>query len=295
MLHNDKQSKAILNKSTKDYGSFGQYSDSGAHSNQTAISEEMDQVEGDEITSASQSVGGRPDTLVQQSRNARAQQPVRMISNKLIMLNVLANFLMFAITGFITYHCFNKATVLFSWHPTFMCIGYFILMSQAILTLSGANLLTYKRHYKTRIYVHWILQTVAVVLITIAFVCIFLNKVRMNKAHFQTTHAIFGIITIILSSISICGGVFSKYGFQLRQLVRPIYSKIGHAIVGTVTYVLSTTTIALGIYSKWFQEDNNGQVRMALLVGIIAVALYVIINPIAATISRVKSAIRTTL
>lgn len=271
----------------------------------------MDELEADEIISAAEGFGGgarRNSTehtdkqqvqgkrLATGTAAAMAQQStVRMLSKKLLLVNLLANFLMFAIAGFITYHCFYKATVLFSWHPTFMSIGYFILMSQAVLTLSGANLLTYKQHQKTRIFIHWLLQALAGILITIAFVCIFLNKVRMGKAHFQTTHAIFGLVTVILTLTSIGGGLFAKYGFQLRHLMRPIYSKIMHGIAGTVTYILGSATIALGVYSTWFQEDNNAQVRLALLIGIIAVTLYVIINPIAATISRTKTALRSTL
>lgn len=61
----------------------------------------------------------------QQQTFAKRNQPqsVRMLSKRLVLVNLLANFLMFAIAGFITYHCFNKATVLFSWHPTFMAVG----------------------------------------------------------------------------------------------------------------------------------------------------------------------------
>ncbi|XP_062560368.1 transmembrane reductase CYB561D2-like isoform X2 [Armigeres subalbatus] len=265
----------------------------------------MDEVEADEIISAAdgfgtatrtqsatnkQQVYGKNSTT---TRTAQQQQP--KMSKKLLLVNLLANFLMFAIAGFITYHCFNKATVLFSWHPSLMSIGYFILMSQAVLTLSGANLLTYRKHQKTRVFVHWILQALAGILITIASVCIFLNKVRMGKAHYQTVHAIVGLITVILTLLSIAGGIFTKYGYQLRHLVRPINSKIMHGIAGVVTYIMGSVTIGLGVYSAWFQEDNDGHVRLALLIGIIAVTLYVIINPIAATISRTKTALRSTL
>ncbi|KAL9704176.1 hypothetical protein quinque_007694 [Culex quinquefasciatus] len=261
----------------------------------------MEQVETDETrfaTKRSPTEEEDDEQQRQQQQNlAKRNQPqsVRMLSKRLVLVNLLANFLMFAIAGFITYHCFNKATVLFSWHPTFMAVGYLVLMSQAVLTLSGANLLTYQRHHKTRVLVHWLLQAVAGVLITIAFVCIVLNKIRMGKAHFQTTHGLFGLITVVLTLVSIGGGVFTKYGYQLRSVVRPIYSKIMHGVAGTVTYILGSVTIGLGIYSRWFEEDNGEQVRLALLIGLIAVTLYVIINPIAATISRTKTALRTTL
>ncbi|XP_053689398.1 transmembrane reductase CYB561D2-like [Sabethes cyaneus] len=259
----------------------------------------MDEVEADEIIPASEGFGNRVTNSQLQKEHTSPRQRVstseRMLSKKLVLLNLLTNFLMFAVAGFITYHCFNKATVLFSWHPTFMSIGYLIVMSQAILSLSGANLLTYKRHHKTKLFLHWLLQVTGGVLITIAFVCIFVNKVRMGKAHFQTTHGLFGLITVIATLISISGGVFTKYGYQLRHIMRPIYSKINHGIAGIVTYVLGMITIGLGIYSVWFQEDNNAQVRLALLIGLIAIAVNVLINPITATISRIKSALRTTL
>lgn len=270
----------------------------------------MEQVETDETrfatmkrTGSSEEEQGNLDDTQRQQQQQQQQnlakrnhpQSVRMLSKKLLLVNFLANFLMFAIAGFITYHCFNKATVLFSWHPSFMAVGYLVLMSQAVLTLSGANLLTYQRHHKTRVFIHWLLQAVAGVLITIAFVCIVLNKIRMGKAHFQTTHGLFGLITVILTLVSIGGGVFTKYGYQLRSVMRPIYSKIMHGVAGTVTYMLGAVTIGLGIYSRWFEEDNSDQVRLALLIGLIAVTLYVIINPITATISRTKTALRTTL
>lgn len=88
----------------------------------------MDEVEADEIISASEGFGNRGTNSSQSEKQhirprQRTSSPERMLSKKLILLNVLTNFLMFAIAGFITYHCFNKATVLFSWHPTFMSIG----------------------------------------------------------------------------------------------------------------------------------------------------------------------------
>ncbi|XP_055626349.1 uncharacterized protein LOC129768618 [Toxorhynchites rutilus septentrionalis] len=277
------------------------YHHSGEESNSEEIISVMGDVEADEIVSTAEALGHRNENSPSREDKTHQQipsnrpQPVRMLSKRLILVNVLANFLVFTIAGFITYHCFNKATVLFSWHPSLMSAGYIIFMSQAVMTLSGGNFLTYKRHYKTRIVIHWLLQAIAGTLITIAFVCIVLNKIRMGKAHFQTLHAIVGLITFVLTIISIAGGVFTKYGFQLRHIMRPIYSKIMHGIAGTVTYVMGMVTIGLGVYSAWFQEDNNERVRLSLLIGIFAVTLYVIINPVVATISRAKTAVRTTL
>uniref|UniRef100_A0A182TC46 ascorbate ferrireductase (transmembrane) n=1 Tax=Anopheles maculatus TaxID=74869 RepID=A0A182TC46_9DIPT len=216
-------------------------------------------------------------------------------SRKLVLANVLINGLMFGVAGYITYHCFNKAMVLFSWHPTFMSIGYLILMSQAVLTMSGANYFTYRCHHRTKVFLHWLLQAVAGVLITIASVCIFLNKVRLGKPHFQTLHGIFGLVTVCFTLASIGGGVTTKYAFQLRHYIRPIYSKLAHGIAGTVAYLLGITTISLGVYSRWFQEDNDANVRLTLVIAIVTIALYVIVAPISNLVQRIKTTIRTTL
>uniref|UniRef100_A0AAG5DKD4 ascorbate ferrireductase (transmembrane) n=1 Tax=Anopheles atroparvus TaxID=41427 RepID=A0AAG5DKD4_ANOAO len=231
--------------------------------------------------------------------NSRANNRVSdrefTFSRKLLLLNLLVNGLMFAVAGYITYHCFNKAMVLFSWHPAFMSIGYLILMSQAVLTMSGTNYFTHRCNHRTKVFLHWLLQAVAGILITIASVCIFLNKVRLQKSHFQTLHAIFGLVTVCFTLASIAGGVATKYAFQLRQYMRPIYSKLIHGIAGTVAYLLGVSTIGLGVYSRWFQEDNDANVRLALVIAIGVIALYVIVAPMFNTIQRVKTAVRSTL
>uniref|UniRef100_A0A182WDV5 ascorbate ferrireductase (transmembrane) n=1 Tax=Anopheles minimus TaxID=112268 RepID=A0A182WDV5_9DIPT len=227
--------------------------------------------------------------------NNRAMDRGVRFSRKLILANVLINGLMFAVAGYITYHCFNKAMVLFSWHPTFMSIGYLILMSQAVLTMSGSNYFTHRCHHRTKVFVHWLLQALAGILITIASVCIFLNKVRLGKPHFQTLHGIFGLVTVCVTLASIGGGVTTKYAFQLRHYISPIYGKLMHGIAGTVAYLLATTTISLGVYSRWFQEDNDANVRLTLVIAIVTIALYLVVAPIANSVLRIKTAVRSML
>ncbi|XP_049295588.1 uncharacterized protein LOC125770233 [Anopheles funestus] len=225
--------------------------------------------------------------------NNRAIDRGVTFGRKLLLANLLINGLMFAVAGYITYHCFNKAMVLFSWHPTFMSIGYLILMSQAVLTMSGTNYFTHRCHHRTKVFLHWVLQAVAGILITIASVCIFLNKVRLGKPHFQTLHGIFGLVTVCFTLASIGGGVTTKYAFQLRHYISPIYSKLMHGIAGTVAYLLGVTTISLGVYSRWFQEDNEANVRLTLVIAIGTIALYVVVAPITNSVLRIKTAVRT--
>lgn len=126
------------------------YHNNGASDSDLISEPAMDEVEADEIISAAEGFGdsARRDSThhtdkqqVQGKRTTTAaaaqQSTVRMLSKKLLLVNLLANFLMFAIAGFITYHCFYKATVLFSWHPTFMSIGVSISETSVVVCDGG--------------------------------------------------------------------------------------------------------------------------------------------------------------
>jgi uncharacterized protein YqgC (DUF456 family) len=84
-------------------------------------------------------------------------------------------------------------------------------MSNAILIMSDNHILTKSFSHQDRVTVHWIIQVFAVVLITIAQICIFWNKVRLEKSHYQTTHAIFGLITYILTLLTTFGGKLEEF------------------------------------------------------------------------------------
>jgi cytochrome b-561 domain containing protein 2 len=163
-----------------------------------------------------------------------------------------------------------------------------MLMSQAVLTMSDNNYFTNNLEHKSRVYAHWVLQALAGVLITIAFSCIFINKVRMGKPHFQTTHALVGLTTICMTLMAIGGGVFTKYSFKLRTIVRPVYSKIGHSALGILTYMMAMATILLGIYSKWGEDKTTAEIR-GVIFGILCVTtIYVLIKPMLLMASRFK-------
>lgn len=161
-------------------------------------------------------------------------------------------------------------------------------MSNAILIMADNNFLTMNLSHQNRVTAHWIVQVFAVVLISIAQICIFTNKVNYGKPHFQTTHAIFGLITYLLTLLTSLGGVFTKYSFQLRNILKPAIFKILHSLSGIVIYILAIVTIILGFNQMWHEKMDENVIKPILIALLVISGLYVLIKSFLLFITRVK-------
>lgn len=161
--------------------------------------------------------------------------------------------------------------------------------------MSDLNCWTVKLNYKQRVTLHWVLQAAALTLITLGFTAIFVNKVKLEKEHFHTLHAIFGLVTYILTVIVASGGIWTKYSFQLRQYLKPVYAKINHTLMGVVVFCLGVITISLAVYSQWFLKVSTKDMQMPLVSTLIVCASYVIYKPMVLCFKRITNSFRSSL
>lgn len=164
-------------------------------------------------------------------------------------------------------------------------------MSHAILSMADNNFLTQSLNYQNRVTVHWILQLSALILITVAQTCIFINKNRLGKSHYQTTHSLFGLTTYLLTVVSTLGGVFTKYSFQIKHIMKPILTKTLHSFAGLLTYVLAVITICLGINQSWNKSYDSSVVSI-ICVSLFITTLYVSIKSFILFFSRASNAMK---
>jgi cytochrome b-561 domain containing protein 2 len=158
-------------------------------------------------------------------------------------------------------------------------------MSQAILTMSDNNYFTYKLLLKYRLLVHWMLSAIAGILITIAVVCMYYNNLEDTEPHFQSVHAVFGLITISLTLLSIGLGVFTQYKLPFGLIsIRPVTKKLAHTLFGISAYILAVITIEIGIYNVI--DDNTVFVHGTLIVILLMTTIYVLLKPLALVVSR---------
>jgi cytochrome b561 len=154
-------------------------------------------------------------------------------------------------------------------------------MSQAILTMSDNNYFTYKLLLKYRLLVHWMLSAIAGVLIIIAVVCMYCNKLKDAKPHFQSVHGVFGLITICLTLLSI--GLFTQYKLPFDRIsIRSFTKKLTHTLLGISTYILAVITIEIGIYN---QIDVTVFVHGTLIVINLMTTIYVLLKPLALVVT----------
>jgi cytochrome b561 len=151
--------------------------------------------------------------------------------------------------------------------------------------MADSSILTTNLSHQNRITAHWIIQVCAFVLFAIAQICIFTNKARQEKPHFQTTHSIFGLITLILTMLSAIGGIFTKYAMQLRNTVKPVVLKCFHSFAGITVYILAMITIILGFNQMW-NEDKDAYIKPILIILIIIIAFFVLIKSFVLFLSR---------
>ena len=163
----------------------------------------------------------------------------------------------------------------------FLFTQFGFLMVEAILMFSPQSSLISSAPRASKVKIHWILQTSAVVAALGGFAAIYYNKNVYNKAHFQSWHGSLGFCTVILICLQSLQGVGVLYSkLPLASRLKPSQLKQLHAVCGSLVYLVACITLCLGFYSNWFVKNVNvyiqgGSVLSALcLAGVIIGQVY---------------------
>lgn len=161
-----------------------------------------------------------------------------------------------------------------------------LLMTQAIAVYSGDHYLMGKTpHTKDRFKIHWILQALAASCILTSFICVWFHKVTTHRLHYQSIHAITGLIACILWVVSIANGVVTAYATELRNVIRPAILKFLHGALGASSYGLGMVSAIYGI-SHPATQHHVSMVWIYWLNGIVAtIGILTVLSPVL-TVSR---------
>lgn len=159
-------------------------------------------------------------------------------------------------------------------------------MSHAILVIADNNVSTLGYKYSERVKVHWVLQAVALILITTAQSAIYINKENYGYPHFQSTHSYFGFATYMLTVSATLGGVLTKYSSKVK-FVKPSMLKLGHGFAGIFVYIMAVCTIFLGINQSWV-DFGDMQFKFGILGAFILSTGYIVSKSLKARLSKKK-------
>lgn len=162
-------------------------------------------------------------------------------------------------------------------------------MTESMLCFSNTNLLTHRLSHRSRVYMHWILQIGAAICIVSGLMAAVIRKLYRGKTHFHTYHALFGIVAIGLTALTMLDGLPTKYAYRLRRHLRPVLLKVSHSVLALVAYVVAVVATLLGLYSSTYVKytGNSESVFYAMWVMIVFSGQYVVYGPVVNVVGRV--------
>lgn len=141
--------------------------------------------------------------------------------------------------------------------------------------MADKNIFTRNYNQQQKVTIHWVLQAIALVLITMAQCAIYVNKERNGSSHYQSIHSWFGLGTFLTTVFVGVFGTATKYSSKLKKFVKPAMMKVGHGFGGITVYMVAVTTIFLGL-SQGLDKEGDEKIQICFLVIFIVTTFYVV-------------------
>lgn len=125
------------------------------------------------------------------------------------------------------------------------------LMTEAVLLFSPHSSPVRKLPHKAKARLHWVLQCLCVTCACLGLGVISYNKYLNGKPHFTSWHGLLGLLTVVVVGVQSLAALPLIYikmakGWSLAKLKRY------HAVTGLLTYLLGSVSLLLGLWSAWF-------------------------------------------
>ncbi|KAL8695293.1 MAG: hypothetical protein Q9218_000192 [Villophora microphyllina] len=184
---------------------------------------------------------GEDEPLLGRAGDASQQEDQGLQFNFVIGTAVIAQVGIWILAATIWASVFVQPLILFSAHPLLNSAGI-LLTTQAILLLQPTHT---PKQKKQGTNIHAILNITSILTLIAALVVIEYNKIAHNGAHFQSPHAILGLITYILFFLQAIVGIAQYYTpsvFGSTEKAKSIYKY--HRMSGYFLLIMSFVTIA---------------------------------------------------
>ncbi|KAL8734074.1 MAG: hypothetical protein Q9181_003339 [Wetmoreana brouardii] len=206
---------------------------------------------------------GEDEPLLGRAGDASQQEDQGLQFNFVIGTAVIAQVGIWILAATIWASVFVQPLILFSAHPLLNSAGI-LLTTQAILLLQPTHT---PKQKKQGTNIHAILNITSILTLIAALVIIEYNKIAHKGAHFESPHAILGLITYILFFIQAIVGILQYYFQGLlggTDRAKSIYKY--HRMSGYVLLVLSFVTIAAATQTGF----NKGVLHIQLWAVVVA-------------------------
>ncbi|KAL6715163.1 hypothetical protein ACLMJK_007427 [Lecanora helva] len=210
--------------------------------------------------------------LLGRAGDASLQEGKPIPWNLVLGTAIIAQAGIWILTATIWASVFIHPVILFSAHPLLNSAGL-LLTTQAILILQPTHTPSQKRNGT---HIHAVLNSTSILTLLAALIIIEYNKISHGGAHFESPHAILGLITYILFGLQAVVGLTQFYTpgiYGSVENAKAVYKY--HRASGYVLLVLSLATVAAATQTGFNENVLHIQLwavivtSVVLLVGVL--------------------------
>ncbi|KAL8787014.1 MAG: hypothetical protein Q9213_002450 [Squamulea squamosa] len=209
---------------------------------------------------------GEEEPLLGRAGDASQQEDQGLQFNFVIGTAVIAQVGIWILAATIWASVFVQPLMLFSAHPLLNSAGI-LLTTQAILLLQPTHT---PKQKKQGTNIHAALNITSILTLIAALVIIEYNKIQHSGAHFESPHAILGLITYILFFIQAIIGITQYYTpglFGSTENAKSIYKY--HRMSGYLLLTLSFATIAAATQTAFNKNVLHIQLWAVIVASVI--------------------------
>lgn len=172
---------------------------------------------------------------------------------------VLAHLSVIFFTTYITYLAVPGSD-LFSWHPTFMSLGFVFFMCEAVFIYSNDFSPVARLTRNTKVKLHWIFQLLGTLFAWAGLIAIVWRKYDKGKTHLKSWHGDLGLATVFYVTLQALAGLgfFSVNKGKVMSMKLSQF-KMLHAIAGLVGFLLVTAVLVTSMYTNWACDTILGE------------------------------------
>lgn len=165
---------------------------------------------------------------------------------------------------------------------------YVLLMSEAIVALTGENVWSRKLTRRSNSHLHWMFQLVGAGFSIVGVLVIYVKR----SSHFRSYHSLIGGISVGCMSLIVLSGLPALFAAKLRKLVRPVLVKGLHNCLGIAIFVSGIVAQILG-YDKFFMRSKtSGEMIDVLIVTTAMIAVFSLIGSLRSLWEQLKGICR---
>ncbi|KRT82672.1 hypothetical protein AMK59_4579 [Oryctes borbonicus] len=205
-------------------------------------------------------------------------------------LNVLYHILSVVIVIYVLWIPIQAYSMPFSWHVIISTLSLIPLATEALMLFVSDNVWSQGIEKKTKTLIHGILMgTSAVLMITGIALEIDRTSGVPNYPHFQSAHAITGLIAMIILILAILGGFCAMFAQSLKGFLRPVITKFIHNVLGNLSFIFGIVSLCCGYYTNWFAYYTSEASRLAATIVTAIICVWSLIHAFISGVKQVQA------